>query len=124
VFSQEIRDKLSSDKISFVEIYSDKGDLIGVTNVGGIFSIDLKNKIKSSKTEKLAFVNSFFETKIIETNDFNDGAIFKMNPIINELKEVVVLTPIKQEYYSKFRLLIMRLIFSSLLGVYQSSIFP
>lgn len=90
VFSQEIRDKLSSDKISFVEIYSDKGDLIGVTNVGGIFSIDLKNKIKSSKTEKLAFVNSFFETKIIETNDFNDGAIFKMNPIINELKEVVI----------------------------------
>ncbi|MEC5164779.1 hypothetical protein RCH18_000501, partial [Flavobacterium sp. PL11] len=32
----------------------------------------------------------------------------------------LVLTPIKQEYYSKFRLLIMRLIFSSLLSVYQS----
>jgi hypothetical protein len=35
-----------------------------------------------------------------------------------------VLTPIKQEYYSKFRFLITLLIFSSLLSVYQSSIFP
>ncbi|MBG6063564.1 hypothetical protein IWX83_003375, partial [Flavobacterium sp. CG_9.1] len=31
-----------------------------------------------------------------------------------------VLTPIKQEYYSKFRFLITLLIFSSLLSVYQS----
>jgi hypothetical protein len=47
------------------------------------------------------------------------------NPIIMCEKSIeTVLTPIKQEYYSKFRLLIMRLIFSSLLGVYQSSIFP
>ncbi|MBG6063711.1 hypothetical protein IWX83_003529, partial [Flavobacterium sp. CG_9.1] len=30
-----------------------------------------------------------------------------------------VLTPIKQEYYSKFRFLITLLIFSSLLSVYQ-----
>jgi hypothetical protein len=35
-----------------------------------------------------------------------------------------VLTPIKQEYYSKFRLLIMRLIFSLKLSVYPGSIFP
>ena len=34
-----------------------------------------------------------------------------------------VLTPIKQEYYSKFRLLIMRLIYSLKLGVYPGSIF-
>ena len=35
-----------------------------------------------------------------------------------------VLAPIKQEYYSKFRLLIMRLIYSLKLGVYPGSIFP
>ena len=35
-----------------------------------------------------------------------------------------VLTPIKQEYYSKFRLLIMRLNFSLKLDVYPGSIFP
>ncbi|EKT3958559.1 hypothetical protein NTJ28_002575 [Flavobacterium psychrophilum] len=33
-----------------------------------------------------------------------------------------VLTPIKQEYYSKFRLLFMRLIFSLKLDVYPGSI--
>ena len=36
----------------------------------------------------------------------------------------LVLAPIKQEYYSKFRLLIMRLIYSLKLGVYPGSIFP
>jgi hypothetical protein len=36
---------------------------------------------------------------------------------------LAVLTPIKQEYYSKFRLLIMRLIYSLKLGVYPGSIF-
>ena len=35
-----------------------------------------------------------------------------------------VLTPIKQEYYSKFRLLIMRLIFPLKLDLYPDSIFP
>ncbi len=34
----------------------------------------------------------------------------------------IVLTPIKQEYYSKFRLLFMRLIFSLKLDVYLDSI--
>jgi hypothetical protein len=37
---------------------------------------------------------------------------------------LTVLTPIKQEYYFKFRFLIKRLIFSFLLDVYPSSISP
>ena len=41
-----------------------------------------------------------------------------------EIGGVDVLTPIKQEYYSKFRLLIKRLIFSLKLSVYPGSIFP
>jgi hypothetical protein len=35
-----------------------------------------------------------------------------------------VLAPIKEEYYSKFRLLIIRLIYSLKLGIYPVSIFP
>uniref|UniRef100_UPI001E5FFBA2 hypothetical protein n=1 Tax=unclassified Flavobacterium TaxID=196869 RepID=UPI001E5FFBA2 len=38
------------------------------------------------------------------------------------LKVLAVLTPIKQEYYSKFRLLFMRLIFSLKLDAYPGSI--
>lgn len=90
LFSQEFRDQLSNEKISFVEIYSDKGNLIGITDVDGSFSIDLKNKVLTSNTKYLTFVNSFFENKVIEIYDFNDKAVFKMNPIVNELKEIVI----------------------------------
>lgn len=38
------------------------------------------------------------------------------------IRIVLVLTPIKQEYYSKFRLLIMRLIFLLKLDAYPGSI--
>ncbi|WP_166750897.1 hypothetical protein [Flavobacterium psychrophilum] len=41
---------------------------------------------------------------------------------ISFLNAIDVLTPIKQEYYSKFRLLFMRLIFSLKLDVYLGSI--
>jgi hypothetical protein len=40
------------------------------------------------------------------------------------IKAYGVLTPIKQEYSFKFRLLIMRLIYSLKLDVYSDSIFP
>lgn len=90
LYSQEFRDKLSNDKISFVEIYSDKGDLIGITNLDGSLSIDLKNKIIKANTKHLTFVNSFFESKVVEIDDFNDMSIFKMNPIVNQLKEVII----------------------------------
>ncbi|MCB6062714.1 hypothetical protein LIT42_12525, partial [Flavobacterium psychrophilum] len=40
-----------------------------------------------------------------------------------EIRKIIyVLTPIKQEYYSKFRLLFMRLIFSLKLDAYLGSI--
>ncbi|MFE3872284.1 hypothetical protein ACFX5F_13735 [Flavobacterium sp. ZS1P70] len=90
LFSQEFRDKVSNEKISFVEIYSDKGNLIGITDVDGLLSIDLKNKIMASNSMYLTFVNSFFENEVIGIDDFYDGAVFKMNPIVNELKEIVI----------------------------------
>ena len=90
VFSQEFRDQLNNDKIAALEIYSDKGDLIGITNLDGSFPIELKNKILSLNTRYLIFVNSFFESKIIQKDDFKENTIFKMTPLVNELKEVKV----------------------------------
>ena len=45
LYSQEFRDQLSNEKIFFVEIYSDKGNLIGSTSADGLMSKDLTNKI-------------------------------------------------------------------------------
>ena len=42
--------------------------------------------------------------------------------ISESIEQLRVLTPIKQEYYFKFRLLFMRLIFSLKLNVYPGSI--
>jgi hypothetical protein len=57
-------------------------------------------------------------------NGFSDVSLLKKYE--NQINLVLdpVLTPIKQEYYSKFRLLIMRLNFSLKLSVYPGSIFP
>lgn len=103
VFAQEFRDQVSNEKISFVEIYSDAGNLIGITDIDGSISFDLKNKIISSNTKNLTFVNSFFENKVIDTYDFNAKAVFKMKPIVNELKEVIVATKKDKNQYLVLR---------------------
>lgn len=90
LYSQEFRDQLSKEKIFFVEIYSDKGNLIGSTNADGLISKDLKNKILSSDTKYLTFVNSFYQNKLVAIDDYNNNSIVTMLPIINELEEVVI----------------------------------
>lgn len=90
LFSQEFRDQLSNDKIPILEIYSDKGELIGITDLDGSLSIDLKNKITSTDTKCLNLNNSFYKNRIIEINDFNEKSIFLLSPMVNELKEVVI----------------------------------
>lgn len=91
IYSQcVVKDKYSENNIAFVEIYSDKGDLIGVTDIDGVISINLINKIKSSNSKQITFVNSFFESKNFEINSFKSECVLKMDPIVNELKEVVI----------------------------------
>jgi hypothetical protein len=85
-----IKDSLTLESISFVEIYSDAGNLIGITNVDGLFSKELEDKIQSSKPKYLSFVNSFYESSVVSIDYFNNNAVFKMNPIVNPLKEVVI----------------------------------
>ena len=90
IFSQEFRDQLSKEKIFFVEIYSDKGNLIGSTNSDGLVSKELENKVLASDTKNLTFVNSFYQNKVVAIDDFNSNSIVTMFPIINELEEVVI----------------------------------
>ena len=90
IFSQEFRDQLSKEKIFFVEIYSDKGNLIGSTNSDGLVSKELENKVLASDTKNLTFVNSFYQNKVVAIDDFNSNSIVTMFPIINALEEVVI----------------------------------
>jgi hypothetical protein len=91
IYSQHsIKDAISLESVPFVEIYSDTGNLIGSTDVDGLLSKDLVNKIIVSNAKSLTFVNSFYQNKVVTIDDFYNSTVFKMNPIVNELKEVVV----------------------------------
>lgn len=91
IYSQHsIKDAISLESVPFVEIYSDTGNLIGSTDVGGLLSKDLETKIVSSNAKSLTFVNSFYQSQAVTIDDFNSNTVFKMNPIVNALKEVVV----------------------------------
>lgn len=94
-----IKDSFSNEKIAFVEIYSDNGNLIGITDINGLLSIDLKNKITAINSKYLILVNSFYENKVVEINDFKNESVFKMEPIVNELKEVVISPKKNQNKY-------------------------
>jgi hypothetical protein len=50
----------------------------------------LENKILSANTKTLTFVNSFYQNQVVTIDDFNNNTVFKMNPVVNALKEVVV----------------------------------
>jgi hypothetical protein len=91
IYSQHsIKDAISLESVPFVEIYSDTGNLIGSTDVDGSLSKDFENKILLANAKSLTFVNSFYQNKAVTIDDFNSDTVFKMNPIVNALKEVVV----------------------------------
>jgi hypothetical protein len=67
--------------------------------------------------------DTFFDNSLKKSKEVDIDKVYYI--ILNEDSiELSVLAPIKQEYYSKFRLLIMRLIFSLKLDIYPGSIFP
>jgi hypothetical protein len=91
LYSQyRIKDALSFERVPFVEVYSDGGSLIGMTDVDGLLSKDLELKTQSSNPKHLTFINSFYESSVVSIEDFYRSTVFKMNPIVNPLKEVVV----------------------------------
>ena len=67
------------------------------------------------------YTGSLMITKIDNINFIISGK-FEFKSISENCADIIVLTPIKQEYYSKFRLLIMRLIFLLKLDAYPGSI--
>ncbi|MBP6755450.1 MAG: hypothetical protein KA210_04820 [Bacteroidia bacterium] len=76
--------------IPFVEIYSDEGDLIDVTNEEGYISRNFEAKINFLNTRNVIFVHPFFENKQISIEEYFNSKIINLKRNVIELKEVVI----------------------------------
>lgn len=98
LFSQEFRDQSSNEKISFVEIYSSKGDLIGVSDQNGLLNQNLKDKIITSNSKIITISRQFFENKELDINEFLKTKIISLKRNVIELQEVNVSKPKNSKY--------------------------
>ena len=99
IYSQhKIKETFSEKFVPFVEIYSEKGDLIGVSDINGVFSSELENKIDNSKATNLTFVNSSYITSELSIEQFKNSPIISLNRIAIELDEVVIMKPKTYKY--------------------------
>lgn len=99
IYSQhKIKEIFSEKLVPFVEIYSEKGDLIGVSDINGNISTELENKIYNSKATNLAFVNSSYITSELSIDKFKTSPIISLNRISIELDEVVIMKPKTYKY--------------------------
>jgi len=99
IYSQhKIKETFSEKFVPFVEIYSEKGDLIGVSDINGDISSELENKIDNSKATNLTFVNSSYITSELSIEKFKNSPIISLNRIAIELDEVVIMKPKTYKY--------------------------
>ena len=98
-----IIDSLTLEKISFVEIYSDNGNLIGLTNDHGEISTQLNSEILESKTKSLTFIHSTFNNKNVPIKLFINNPVIYLSPIFLQLKEVIIVPKPKKYKYLKLK---------------------
>jgi hypothetical protein len=99
IYSQhKIKETFSEKFVPFVEIYSEKGDLIGVSDINGVISSELDNKIYNSKATNLSFVNSSYLTSELSIEKFKNSSIISLNRIAIELDEIVIMKPNTYKY--------------------------
>ena len=99
IYSQhKIKETFSEKFVPFVEIYSEKGDIIGISNINGVISSELENKIHNSKATNLTFVNSSYITSELSIEKFKNSPIITLNKIAIELDEVVIMKPKTYKY--------------------------
>lgn len=103
VFSQKkVIDSLSNKTISFAEMYSEKGEIIGITDFNGEVSQEQLTKINKLNIKQINFRHNNYQNKNISLKDlFSSNNIvlipFQMDKI-NKLDEVIVLSHTKKKY--------------------------
>lgn len=99
IYSQQIiKDEFTSNPIPFVEIYSDKGDLIGLSNEDGTISIELNKKIYLSNSRMLTFFHFSFERKAVPIDYYKNSTFLTLNSTPKILEEVVISNNLKKKY--------------------------
>src|SRR5690606_12217640 len=102
-FSQkEILDSVSKEPISFVEMYSENGDILGTTDYNGEISNVQLNNIISKGSKLLYFHHNNYQDKTISTEEFLNSDNISMTPLeiekLNALDEVVVFSKSNKKY--------------------------
>ncbi len=97
-----VMDSISKEPIPFVEIYSDKGDILGTTDYNGEIPLVQLNKIKELGCERVYFHHINYHGKDISVKEFSTLTNISLAPLelekINALDEVVVFSKNKKKY--------------------------
>ena len=98
-FSQQIINNAStSENIPFVEIYSDKGDLIGLSDEKGIISPELNEKIYLSNTKTITLFHFNFEKKAVPLDVYKKLIYLTLSAKIIALEPVIISNNFKKKY--------------------------
>lgn len=105
VLSQKIvSDSLSKKPISFAEIYSEKGEILGATNYNGEISLNIIDKINQKKIKQIYFNQNNYLNKHISPQELSKLDSVYLIPFqidkINKLDEIIV-TPNRKKKYLK-----------------------
>ena len=95
---QVIKETSTSENIPFVEIYSDKGDLIGLSDENGVISPELNNKIYLSDSKNITFSHFSFEKKVVPIEYYKNLTFLTLTSTSTILKEVIISNNYKKKY--------------------------
>jgi len=92
-----VKDSLSHESVSFVEIYSENGSLVGVSDKDGFISDELIKEIEKNN-KKVTFVHSNYKNYVVDTRLIEKLSNVFLTPIYIKLNEVVITKPHKNKY--------------------------
>lgn len=92
-----VKDSLSLGSVSFVEIYSENGSLVGVSDKNGFISDELIKEIERSN-KKVTFVHSNYKNYVVDTRLIEKISNIFLTPIYIKLNEVVITRSHKNKY--------------------------
>lgn len=103
VLSQKtVIDSLSKKTISFTEMYSEKGQILGITDYNGEISQEQLTKINKSNVKQINFRHNNYQNKNISLKELFSSNNISLIPFqmdkINKLDEVIVLSSNKKKY--------------------------
>lgn len=86
----QIIDNETLKGISYVEVYSSNGDLIGLTDIDGFLEESILNQIKKSKVKMVSFNHLAFDELEISTKNLLNASKIKLIPTNFDIDEILI----------------------------------